>query len=510
MRKYDLDKLTEFNNALVYAFQPELLQNGTGNDPNTVEYNITGINQHIDVLNAYMYAQETILPYLKTHTLANITANTLIEWLNQLHLRIAETLAKDANHDAGVCTQRQLFRWHHGAMSGQILKVYFSNAVSLEEVLTAAKEQKMDLIAVKDLISLLHRIQESNIDIPWNQQRFLTEEDPYYQGVITIFKLATVFHLGQLSETERALVSQFVKICAPPRQLPRISKKFAVDTLRAWRQCDPNNIDAVTQLTANVFYAITEGHWYFNGNGRVATCFVNIILRSMHRPSILMRTPDERDDPNSSYSRAIKNIDNRVELINHIKSRILDAEKNGGYHNLKLAEINQLRAKLTIITMRLKIDFPEFNINDYFVEITNNYTFLHHKNLDDTIIATLKLQLESFKTKYDSLAGRQTKRTMVPEPIQKNYTMQERIKIVEALEKLTALEGWVMYQSMAVIEIESSKIAKLVEDLNKTGAGDAVITNNSSVRLNNIRPQLLLAAIKQSEAPKITSHFSLK
>jgi Fic/DOC family len=114
------------------------------------------------------------------------------------------------------------------------------------------------------------------------------------------------------------------KICGFPEEIAGKMKAYATTLLEKMKACNPKDENAVCELVSWAFYESTEIHPFPNGNGRTSTIFgVDCVLHAFGFPDILMRTPAQREDPNSSYSIAIREIDNsREPLTAHIKGQL--------------------------------------------------------------------------------------------------------------------------------------------------------------------------------------------
>lgn len=89
---YNISDLILFNPALVYGFEPEQSQQqieGSGRYEHTL-FPIAG--QHVDVLQAYLYAQNTILPLIQDIGIQHITEDMLLEWILTIHKHIGQHL----------------------------------------------------------------------------------------------------------------------------------------------------------------------------------------------------------------------------------------------------------------------------------------------------------------------------------------------------------------------------------------------------------------------------------
>jgi Ankyrin repeats (3 copies)/Fic/DOC family len=370
--EFDLNTITQFNPAIIYGFDPELSICPESQNPLAPRYVIHGASQHQDVLDAYKYAQSTILPTIQKIGLAVITPENILYWADQIHLRIAATLANDAANARlqgvilGGPTISQISRWHHGPVVLNMVTAYLSkgkpldNQVKNHAILHEFKEA--DFWA---FFNFLLKIRDQHIEIPDSQKKYINFDSEFIKGELALHKLAVLHHSNCLTTSEKEIVTKFVKICPSPTDLPEFRQRFTKRFLAELQTCQRDDIDQVAKLAFTIFYGITEEHWYFNGNGRTATCLMNTFLVALGKPSILIRDPGERDDPQSSYSKTLLKIDSQPELLmKHIKNRIQATEVAGGYQNEGLAKMVSLRVKISKLALRIKNNFPNSNIVD--------------------------------------------------------------------------------------------------------------------------------------------------
>jgi hypothetical protein len=401
---FNLTSLVEFNPALVYGFGPEL-------SLNTVEYLLQSANQYQDMFNAYKYAQDEILPAIRNEGLENITTEKILHWLDKIHSYAAATLANDAANAglkdiaAGQPTKSQLLRWHHKNEFKGLITSYLSKSIPLTSVEAYAREKNINENDLKKLLDFLEKIRDDQT-IKAQENETHTQINSVYQlGSFTLDKVANLYHTNQLSSDEKLLVAKFVKIYPAPASLPEKRQQFAKEFLAELKKCQPNNIDQVAYFITSSFYRITDNHWYFKGNERAATCFINTFLRALGQPSILICCPDERNDPGSSYSQAIANIDNNITLLqNHLKERILDASKGKKPQNEEISQIVTLNVKLSKVITSIKQKFPDNNIiNDDFYKLWEQKAQYIRPDQPQEIIKYLEISIMSFISIYDQL-----------------------------------------------------------------------------------------------------------
>ena len=69
---FDLTQLTEFNHALIYGFEPEASPQCLAGSQTLTDMLFPIAGQYQDMLEAYLYAQSTILPKIKENGVKGI------------------------------------------------------------------------------------------------------------------------------------------------------------------------------------------------------------------------------------------------------------------------------------------------------------------------------------------------------------------------------------------------------------------------------------------------------
>lgn len=385
---YKLDNLTEFNPFLVYGLAPEAsLKETILGDRFTLlpDHLFHTAGQYQDMFNAYLYIQNEMLPEFRKTGLANLTVEQILKWMDHIHKRIAATVIDDMaimcpDIKSGEITKLMINRWHAGMAMQTDFAEFLINSMTLKELQDKYKTRftKSDITAFAKLLKKI-RDDETIENFP-DQEIHFKNDSPNYISDKTFMKLGAVYNKNLLSPEDKTLVLKFLKICPHPSTYPAARIKFAEGLLKQWQSCDPNNIDQVAKLAFHAFYGITDLHCYPNGNGRTATAFMNFILRSFNKPSIVLRTPNDRSDPKSTYSVGIEKIDTHPELmIEHIKNRII-ANELGKDHckDVKLEEIARLQIEITKLILAIRNLNPRSHINEYYAKvlIENNDIYL--------------------------------------------------------------------------------------------------------------------------------------
>ncbi len=376
---YKLDNLTEFNRFLVYGLAPEAsLKETIIGDLFTLLpdhlFHLAG--QYQDMFNAYLYMQNEMLPEFRKSGLADITVEQILKWMDQTHKHIAATIIDDMtilypDCKSGEITKLMLNRWHTGLAMQYDFAEFLINKITLKQLQDKYKNSfaKSDINAFAKLLKKI-RDDETIENFP-DQEIHLKKDSPNFISDKTFMKLGAVYNKSLLSPEDKTLVLKFLKICLHPSAYPAARVKFAAELIKQWQSCDPNNIDKIAKLAFHAFYGITDLHCYPNGNGRTATAFMNFILRSLNKPSIVLRTPNYRSDPKSTYSIGIDKIDTQPELmIEHIKNRIIASEMNKDHcKDEKLEEIARLQIEIAKLILAIRNLNPRSFINEFYKEV---------------------------------------------------------------------------------------------------------------------------------------------
>ncbi len=321
----DPSALTRFNPALFYELEPETdPRNNEDTGIKVSRYMQMYSSQQTDVFEALLYAQNELLPQLQSG-FDTLTPEQLITWIKTIHEKSAKTICVLFDTTSGFYATQPIFRWEHGANLQYCIREYLSGSVSKKQLLNHMKvsEPDVSLENFEVFLAILTGLRDNpsiNADhlIP---SHILSSK--HSAGTQALNKLFIAYHNDLLSSTEKTIVNQFVKICMPPEQYEAAMHAYAEKTIRQLNACNPHDVDAVSHTLAEVFYGLVNIHPFVNGNGRSTTVMMNLFLVAMGHPSILLRHPGEKSNPESAYSQAFKHIDtSRESLAALIKQRI--------------------------------------------------------------------------------------------------------------------------------------------------------------------------------------------
>ena len=363
------DKIREliaFNPALIYLFEYE----GYPDEPDSGE---VLVGQYTDILLAYLYAQDTILPVVREKGFASVEAKTLLEWINTLQIKSSKTILGWQRFNPGVYRDASEYLWNAGPQFFQVLSRLLLQLMSSKSTTWASKEAvalfatefSMDAKKIEAFLLLLKNIHEdSSIMLFPSQTAFISKYSGQAMGAFRLFeKLNAAYNQGRLGKEERALIHYFGHFGVPAERIEPEMQALATETLAAYATFDGSDLDQVANYLANVFSRFIKIHPYRNANGRTATCLLNILLRSFDLPSIVLRFPQEANDPSSEYAQAILHLNESQEPLKALIKKRIIAEKASPYKDELLAETIMLRMDLNETMRRIKADDPKSTIN---------------------------------------------------------------------------------------------------------------------------------------------------
>lgn len=506
-----LQQLNQFNQALVYGFDPEASPRFLLGSTKWEDHLYPGAGQYEDMLDGYLFAQNELIHVISKME-EHFDETSLINYIKQLHGFIGKTLLEIQEEKSGEFAEQQIIRWNPSTQTDTLTYFILSGmkhpslkgknpTTLLIELLT--NELGLSKAEVLQFVAILERLKNDPTIMPRaSQLKYLPSND---SATLTKEKLVVAYLSNLLSKNEKELVAKIATICRDPNEIPAAMEEFAKTTIAKWKSCDKQDIRAVSEFLAEMFYQFTDIHPFGNANGRTATCLVNVFLRSIGLPSILMRNPGERDISSSSYSMAIELINQtRAPLANHIYQRILETQINP-FVDAKLAETIVLRCNMARQLKVLQSKNPELDINEY--QSVLNQFFMRPEvrsfsTQEDMIIFALKglieflfkeeLRLDQVSRQLQSMrSGFITITTL---------SSQQKDKLKQDLSILTKTDGWKINPKNNLeswieipIMVEAEKVATI---LRESGIGDVLLSKRRDnqipvIKCSNINLALL-------------------
>lgn len=365
---YFINRLTDFNHALVYGFDPE-----SSFDEKNNFYFETG--QHIDLLNAYLYAQDNILPFIKQYGIEKITEEMVLEWILQLHKNIGKHLLASFKQSSGEYATSEIIRCQQGMDKYVVMADLINNLSSFDDhaqqfITNYSKEHDLSIKTCTVFVEIIKRYrQESMITLSGKLNPF-AKNIAFVEMVID--KIRDASRNGNLTADENTALAKIITFCTPVEKIPQAMKDFSKNILRQWKSLPGKDTAIVAAVTSEIFYAFTHIHPFANCNGRTATCLMNIILKSIGLPDILLRYPGERNDSASDYEKVMAVIDDtRKPFAMHILACINTARQNP-FQNTKLAQIIQLRVAISLRSQALEKTSSLFRFEKFLEQVSNS------------------------------------------------------------------------------------------------------------------------------------------
>lgn len=352
------------NPAIVECFDPE---SSGYHEPGTRGLLLEGLQQHQDLADAYHYAETVILPYIMKNSVEKVTPDQLLQWIDELHLRLARTLAPfQPNEVAGQYTQQPIFRYKRSnedayAFANGFVAIQRNPNVLYSVATTIGDETGHDPRKVLAFLTLMFELYfDPTIDIPASFVKYLPpERDLGRAPSVALNKIFLQYNRGRLSTEQKQIVDDFVKVCSMPDTYPMQMRKFAEVLLEKWAACPSRDLQAVAEVMRFAFHELTEIHAYSNGNGRLATCVSNIVARSRGFRSILFRYPGESKATSGLYHDAIAAINNDTGPLRKLILTRLQESEAKPYRNENVARILEKRVELMNIVLELERLLPD-------------------------------------------------------------------------------------------------------------------------------------------------------
>ena len=518
----------EFDPAIISFFEHE----NVGDQP-PFEMLLTAYAQYADLLSAYQFAKDVVLPFIRANGRNAITATILLNWLDQAHARIAASLGKAAGFTAGQYSEAQVFRWHWGMLTQDIIFEFLTGKNHRDEIFKLALKNGLAKDKALALINVLEKIRDlKQFELAIKASRMIfSEADQHTLGAT---KLAGAYHHRLLSKNELASLDDLVVICRPPEEYPQAMKEFAARFVAQWARCDASNDEQLAHLHWAAYQGIGGIHPYGNGNGRLATWLMNVINRSLDKPSFLMREKGERFNAKSDYSLAIENIDKNPDIFKkHVLRKIQKATSEGHAESVLEYDIVMKRHEIYRLLLRIQSKSTQHNLNQLahvvLTSVQDNaakqFGLDRCKALDPEVVmfaANLEYTLfNHFYLKLNESHVTQASSSKTPTVTACQYSKADIDKIHAALNVLTTHDQWKAYRhgtTMLLYLNNDDEAQAIISQLTASGAGVAVLKRNPEnkmpvVQFDNIhllKLEQYVAAAKSNMEHKAKDRAGLK
>lgn len=353
LRRPKFSDITEFPSTIASCYEGE----ACGNPARNVDYyyQFKSHGQSYDVYRALMYAQDVILNQIRRDGIQAITPDLILQWLNDLHRELAQTLAERTEDQiqgretenafiAGGYAKHFVLRWHATtdifqdicAMTHELknLALLKNSNTRNKHASYFSKYYHYPKKTLDDFLIMLAKMVDADTEIPKEILPYINRYHPdteYTSLEVVLVRMALRYHRNELLPHEKACVDQLAIVGPPPWEIETRMQAFAVELCDHWKIAAVETaaeLQTVSKLLAFTFHQIVSIHPYGNGNGRVATVMINIISRSLNYPGFMMREPGQRNEEASSYGKAMAVIDTDVQMLEtHIHQQIEKAQQ---------------------------------------------------------------------------------------------------------------------------------------------------------------------------------------
>ncbi len=357
---FNLHELKEFNPAIVYTNDVEASPALEAGSDALQDSLYPTIDQLHDLFNGYQFAETKILPFIKKNGREAVTEQQFLEWILTLHGAIGKTILELWNKKAGSYAEEGIALWHQGRMVSEHLMRYFSKCYrGMTEVQLAQlihKEHEVEVSEILDFIKLMQKVRGlSDVMLPESEDKHLREIcGNTYEGTVLLRRLFLAYRSNALTPVEKAIVNKIVMLGEDPKEIPNAMSVYARNTLKEFKACNGEDLKAVSAFLAKLFTRFTEIHPFGNANGRVATCIMNIFLRSLDLPSIVLRQVGENTDPKSPYSLAMDRLKTSTDMLEKLIYQRIIAAKKEAYSAPEREKVVELRVQFVVLARRIE------------------------------------------------------------------------------------------------------------------------------------------------------------
>jgi len=501
--EFNLEKITRFNKRLITDFTTEYVDDRAPSDGLIHKFDQSG--QFKDIYNAYLYAQDEILPSLQTNLLV-ATAEQFIEMLHAIHFRIAQTLTRNSPELAGQFAPSQIYRWMFDVSSSDISARYCLKRIKKEAAIAQLVEKYgVDPDRMRAVLNLFDRIRDDRRELNFfavdrAEVEAMGLDFTTTQAALIQSKLAHYYFNDLLTPDEKVTLTYFLKFSLPPERIQAVMQAFAQECLRKWQTCDPNNDGQVVELLAFAYRGLTSIHPYVNGNGRTATCLINIIPVSMGRQSILLRSSTDRIDANSHYNYVMNNMDSNIQLLSDYLLERMHAPTVEDNNEREKYVVDAIES--TNMIHRIMRDFPNTNLKTSLaVAVKTCESEARKKGIvlidkDAQSNAFRMANLRSFFTNFYFLQHKlQARRAAVSAVVVAQFTEEQKQQLANALVLLTGQQEWYFTETAAIASFaDNTSLLQVLDRLHGIKAVTIEIQDNAQTKL----PVLKLSQVNVS------------
>lgn len=370
---FQFEKLEKFHPRILSQYVPEALNN---EDSKSLSFLFTRL-QASGYYAAMAYAEDVFIPQLKRIRKDKKNSNSeavILENIRQIHRYASYTLAADTvvnpSQLAGEYVKLNTVQWMYGVDFGFKLSQALIKNQDIAPIFSAFKVDESLLPVFKNIINKLYK--DNTLVVPPEALIGIDKkrEPANYKVVLMFNKMLVGMSSDYFSEEEKAVINKFIKFKMKPEEIPLAMDKFLKELVKRLQACDGSR-EQVIDLVTFCFREFTEIHPFFNANGRTGTILLNSILATFDYPTIIFRTHEDTEKPDSTYNLAFANIANESDsLRHHIAGKLQDAEKVSPLTAEEIKNLNKLREDIHLCLHVLNINRKNYRKADFDIDAT--------------------------------------------------------------------------------------------------------------------------------------------
>ncbi|KTD44640.1 Fic family protein [Legionella quateirensis] len=395
------------------------------------------------------------MPWIQANGLDALTPEIFEDWVLNIHKRMAKTLLSLSEEGkSGEYSKSMVIRWHFGSNMMNHLAMYFAKLFKpqLSEQgflnMLVKENQGLKYNDAKQFLRILKRLERDNAaPIHSTLKERMKLEEPLAGIILALNRLTTAVHDNLLPKHELKVVEKIALFVDYPERLPGQMRNFAETMVPRWKQLNNNDLVAVSEFCADLFYQFTRIHAFPNGNGRTAAELNNIVLRSIDLPDILMRKPGDRNANTGSYAEAIASIEkDRGPLAAHLLKCIIEAQTKP-FADPDLAKLIYARMAMHKIASQIKAIKPDFDLNRITESLVAKNPFLKYLDHSNNAHSLMACQLltataQEFLTGLTNEVERKKSATTSVSQVSFLKPVYDRVALQNQMVEITGFKDW--------------------------------------------------------------------
>lgn len=463
MYDFRLEDLVHFNQAAVYEFIPEQILAAQSGSTALKNARLPNAAQFKDMLDTYLYAERTILPFI-LNDVTKVTPALFLEWIMHINQTLGRTLSREnaSGSRAGEFVKEITTRYkpgYEGLVMNEVA-YYIQKYPGYETPTKAASKMAKLGVDYTDSFNFLKLLNKVNLNfkdaiIPKAQLVFeikFTNAPKFFRAMS---KLAIVYHSEQINKAERDIVGKVVKLGCLGTQIKPKMEAFAKEIFEKLAELNSEDITEVATFLSKIFQQLYNIHPFENANKRTSICLLNIFLCALQLPSIVLY--DSLDD-HSAYRAALMVIEENPAALAAVIQRKIEEAMVKPFENLSHRQYVVSMVEGAAIIDSIRTQFPKLDMDTEFDKLTSEYVAemakiygskaVFYKVLADQgtdknahfeswLVTKLKIFQQGMRNKVSSQAL-----TMNPTMVESTSIMNSIDALLIKLNELTGLDEW--------------------------------------------------------------------